>query len=485
MLELAIGLVIGLLVGALAAWYVSRSNHMTVLADLKISTGVEVANANARLEQAARDIARLESESRDSSQRLSNANEEIARMREEQARLITTLDKERKAAEEKLMLFQDAENKLREAFKALASDALSSNTQSFLELARASLGEFQKLAVADIENRQKAIDELVKPVRESIRKVEQKLQEVEKERVGAYSSLTTQVRSLAETQAQLQGETANLVKALRTPIVRGRWGEIQLRRVVEMAGMLDHCDFVEQQSVTTEAGRLRPDLLVKLPGGKTVIVDSKAPLAAFLEASESREDAQREAFLRDHARQVRDHMTQLSGKSYWDQFEATPEFVVMFLPGETFFSAALQYDPSLIEFGVGRKVIPASPTTLIALLRAVAYGWRQEKIAENAQAISDLGYELYERIRVWAEHLARVGKGLDGAVHSYNKAVGSFESRVLVTARRFKELGAASTADLPAPDSVNGLAREIHAPELDGIDEDFDSSEPDDETSRG
>ncbi|MCC7499879.1 MAG: DNA recombination protein RmuC [Bryobacterales bacterium] len=372
-------------------------------------------------------------------------------------------EEHRKAADEKLALLDEARKRLADSFQALSAQALQSNNESFLHLAKATLEKYHDGARTDLDTRQKAIDEVVKPLRESLAKVDTKIQDLEKSRAAAFATLTEQVKSLNDAQLMLRAETGNLVRALRSPQVRGRWGEIQLQRVVELAGMQEYCDFVQQESVNGEEGRLRPDMVVRLPNQRQIVVDSKVSLSAYLESLETSDEAVRVGCLKSHAAQVRAHLTKLAARGYWSQFAPTPEFVVAFLPGETFFSAALEQDPSLIEYGVEQRVILSTPTTLIALLKAIAYGWRQEKLAANAQAISDLGKELHDRIRRFTELFARVGSSLGRSIEAYNDACASFEHRVLVSTRRFQQLGAGQGEEISQLDTIDRQPRTVEA----------------------
>ena len=401
---------------------------------------------------------------------LARANAAFGALQIEHMKLTERAHYEDQIHNERLASLRDAHKAVGEMFKGLSQEALQRNNELFLGLAQERLANLTQGASAELHAREQAIAHLVGPVVERLNRVDALLAQLEVKRESAYQSLTDQVKALIESHLpRLHRETANLVKALREPAARGRWGELQLRRVVEMAGMLDHCDFIEQAQRTGDEGRiLRPDLVVRLPGGRHVVVDAKTPVDAYLNAVEADDEAVRASYLKRHAAQVRTHLGQLAKKAYWEQFPRAPEFVVMFVPGEVFFSAALREDPSLIETGVDQKVIPASPTTLIALLRAVSYGWQQDAIARNAEEIAALGRELYKRVALLGRGWSDTGAKLAAAVQAYNKTVGTLEARVLPQARRFRDLRAGDEEEIAALDVLREEPRPLSAPELAG-----------------
>lgn len=392
--------------------------------------------------------------------------------RNQQRRIIeleTQAEQMTKHHDEKLQLLEESKQKLADNFQALSSKALEANNESFMRLAKNQFEHVLKEAHKDFDHRQDKIQDMVQPVRESLEKVSTKIEAIEKSRAQSESSLNEQMKAMGQTHQQLQSETSSLVAALKAPQTRGRWGEMQLKRCVEMAGMLEYCDFKtqESQNVRHTDARLRPDMIVRLPANKLVVVDAKTPLSSYLEALETNDLDKKNQKLQDHARHVRKHIDDLSKKAYWSQFQPSPEFVVLFLPGESFFSAALEQDPSLIEAGVRQNVILSTPTTLIALLRAIAYGWQQEKLASNIKEVGVIGKELYKRVSDMAGHFNRLGRNLAQSVDSYNKTVGSLESRVLASARKMNEMKFTQSQDeIGSLEALEVHPRKLQAPEL-------------------
>ena len=439
--------VVALFVGAGVAWVATWTHIAGRGHDERRTRDVRIAELEARGDELRRQLGERATE-------IDGVRREVAAERSQRADSDARLDEARKSLDEQRRVFDEARVNLKETFEALSHQALSTSNDEFLRLAEERLGQ-----------RQKEIDASLTPLKSALERYEGEIRGLEQARDQAYGSLQTEVQRLARLSEQLQGETGNLVNALRSPQVRGRWGEVTLHRVVELAGMTEHCDYVEQATVETETGRLRPDMVVSLPGGRAIVVDAKAPLSAYLEAMGAATEDQRQQAMTRHARQVREHMSALAGKAYWEQFATTPELVVMFIPGESFVGAAAQADPALIEDGMNRKVVVATPTTLVALLRAIAYGWRQEQVATNAEGIRKLGGELYDRLRTLAGHFDSVGTALGRAVNAYNAFVGSMETRVLPSARRFRDLGAASGDEIAPLIPVEQAPRQPDAPE--------------------
>jgi DNA recombination protein RmuC len=439
--------VVALFLGAAVAWVAAWTHFASRGHAERRARDVRIAELEARGDELRRQLGEKATE-------LDGVRREIAAERSQRADSDARLDEAKKSLDEQRRVFDEARVGLKETFEALSHQALSASNSEFLKLAEERLGQ-----------RQKEIDASLTPLRSALERYEGGIRGLEQARDQAYGSLKSEVERLARLSEQLQGETGNLVNALRSPQVRGRWGEVTLHRVVELAGMAEHCDYVEQVTVETEGGRLRPDMVVNLPGGRAIVVDAKVPLAAYLEAMGAATEDQRQSAMARHARQVRDHMGALAAKAYWEQFTTAPELVVMFIPGESFVGAAAQADPALIEDGMARKVVVATPTTLVALLRAIAYGWRQEQVATNAEGIRKLGSELYDRLRTLAGHFDSVGTALGRAVNAYNAFVGSMETRVLPSARRFRDLGAASGDEIAPLVVVEQAPRQPDAPE--------------------
>ena len=414
----------------------------------------------ARLAMAAERVPGLEEETASLRDRLQDIDRK-------KAALEAALEAERKGHEARVAELTRMSAELEKKFAGLASDVLGKNSESFLKLVSERFEKHSESAKDDLEKRRVAIETLVKPLGESLTKFEHKVDAIEKAREGAYRAISEQVKSLAEGQTGLRTETSRLVQALRRPQTRGRWGEYQLRNVLDMAGMTEHVDFVEQSTIGGEEGRLRPDVIIRVPGGKSIIVDAKTPLDAYLSAVEAGDEETREQLMADHARQVRDHVRMLSSRDYWKALPETPEFVVMFVPGESFFAAAIESDPALFESAARQRVLISTPTTLIALVKTIAYGWQQEKLAENAQIVAAQGRDLYERIKVFGGHMGDLGRSLRQTVERYNRGVGSLESRVLPAARKFESLGVApASSSIPTLEPVELDPREAQAEEL-------------------
>jgi len=454
------GLIVGLIAGAVLGVVVGllvRANQVTATKTAEVRLG-DALDQN-RVVTADLHQARAQ---------LADEQQHATALQAELARRTADLDHERQASTQRAEVFEETRRQLTGEFARLSTLALRQNNEQFLQLADTKLNETRQAADGDLAKRQEAIEQLLKPIGDQLGKYEVGIQRLEVERQKAYTTLTEQMKTLSTSHDQLQKETRNLVTALRSPQTRGRWGELQLRRVVEMAGMLEHCDFDEQVTSDADSGRMRPDMVVHLPGGKNVAVDAKVPMQAFLDANEADDESQRRVHLTSHGRQMKAHVDALSKKEYWKRVDPSPEFVVAFVPGDPLLTAALEHEPGLMEYAVANHVLLATPTSLIALLRAVAYGWQQDQLAQNARQVQLLGAQLYERLALLGEHFAGVGKGLNSAVGAYNKAVGSLESRVLVTARRFAEMGVvgAGEKELAHPSTVDTTTRALQSAEL-------------------
>jgi DNA recombination protein RmuC len=455
----------GVIIGGAAAWLAISSRfkefHSKQIADLQMDCSRRLAETEGKAKSGEALIGELRQQIQRKDAEEEQIRNDLDAERRSKIEALTRLESAQKSFEEQKALIDTMKKEMTDTFNALSSAALKSSSQDFLRLASEHLGKVVADTKGKLGEHQAAMDGMIKPLNEALRRYEEQIRAIEESRHKAYGSLEEQLRTLASTHENLQRETSNLVTALRKPQVRGRWGEMQLRRVAELSGMSMHCDFTEQQSVDTEKGRIRPDMIVHLPMGREIVVDSKVSLEAYLDALSSSTDEERKTKMERHAQQVRTHMIKLASKDYWSQFKQSPEFVVLFIPGESFLSSALETDTTLIEDGIEKRVIVATPTTFIALLRAIAYGWRQEQLTKNAQEISELGRQLYERMGTLVQHFENVGSNLGKAIGSYNKAVGSIEARVLPSVRKFKELGVSGTEEVPVLEQIDQTPRNL------------------------
>ncbi len=464
-------LLLSLLTGIILGWTAVRAGSQRQLDETVAAHRVALAAQQSLASETGKHLGGVQEDLRRTRHGFEAERLATGHLREENAQLRTEVAHQRAVLPEKLALLANAQEQLKTAFDALAANALRLSTGEFLKLADQKLASTHNDSLGEMAKRQHALDELIKPIRDTLAQVDQKLGETEMNRLQTSTTLETMLREVGQQHERLRGETHNLVRALRSPTVRGRWGEVQLRRVIEMAGLVERCDFEEQPTLTADGVRLRPDLIVRLPGGRTVVVDAKVPLEAYLTAIEATDDDARRARLADHARQVRAHVDKLAAKSYWEQLDASPEFVIMFLGAEAIYHAALQEDPALVESAARRKVLLAGPMNLIGLLLVVAQGWRHERMAQNAEEICALGKELYSRIVTMTSNLDDLRKKLDGSVQAYNKVIGSFEGRVLVQARKLRDLGAATGDEIAPLDAIDTAPRVLQSANLLGLPE--------------
>jgi DNA recombination protein RmuC len=464
-METIIFVIASVIISGIITWFFAKlrlnRQHSQELSDLQVSYSNQTSQLEAKARSAEAVVGELRQQVLQKDKDLDQIRTVLDGERQAKTEALTKLDAAQRGFDEQKSLIETMKKEMTDTFNALSSAALKSSSEDFLRLASESLGKVVTDTKGRLGEHQAAMDGMIKPLYETLKRYEEQIKTMEEGRHKAYGSLEEQLRSMASTQENLQKETSNLVTALRKPQVRGRWGEMQLRRVAELSGMSIHCDFTEQQSVDTEKGKIRPDMIVHLPMDREIVVDSKVSLEAYLDTVNAATEDEKRSRMEKHAQQVRTHMNKLASKEYWSQFKQSPEFVVLFIPGESFLGAAVEVDSSLIEDGIEKRVIIATPTTFIALLRAIAYGWRQEQVTKNAQEISDLGRQLYERMVTLVQHFENVGKSLEKAIGSYNRAVGSMESRVLPSVRKFKELGVTGSEEIPVLEKVDQMPRNL------------------------